>query len=126
MRRDEKRSKKRKKREEKTPPAALKKVAHAAPKAGKKRPQTPNGQLIQDLIDKAQVKGFYKDFVVIVGRRLVDWTGSWDMYGSDGQSIGIEGVKLLHKSKLKGLIEGPLLDKLWHPTLGSRGQTLPR
>jgi len=92
----------------------------------KRAASTPNGQLIQDLMARQGVKGSYKDYVLLAGNRLVDWTGSWDIMSPGGNPVGYEGVVLLHKSKMRGVIDSPLVERLWHPTLGSRIQRAPK
>jgi len=83
-----------------------------------RKASTPNGQMIQDLMAKRKVRGNYKDFVVIAGNRLVDWTESWDIFSPAGDAVGFEGVVLLHKSGLKDVVGGKLASKMWRPKFG--------
>jgi hypothetical protein len=79
--------------------------------------------MIQDLMDEGKVKGSYKDYVVLAGNRLIDWQDSWDMYQSNGESIGVDGVTLMHKArlhKMEMLDKKFIEDKLWHPRWGRR------
>lgn len=83
-------------------------------------PATPNGKLIQDLMVAREVKGDYRDFVMITGARLVDWMGSWDIFNSAGDPMGFEGVLLVHKSKLGDIVDERFADKFWDRKLKRR------
>lgn len=83
-------------------------------------PATPNGKLIQDLMVAREVKGDYRDFVMITGARLVDWLGSWDIFNSAGEPMGFEGVLLVHKSKLGTIVNDKFADKFWDQRLKRR------
>lgn len=82
--------------------------------------QTPNAKMIHDLMMSENVRGNYKDFVVVAGRRLFDWQGSYDMRReSDGVSVGLPcGTALIHKSKLTDIIGEELARHFWRPRVG--------
>ena len=90
------------------------KVEHRRPTS------TPNGKLIQDLMVAREVKGDYRDFVMIVGARLVDWLGSWDIFNGQGEPVGFEGVLLVHKSKLDTVVDEKFAVKFWDKKLKRR------
>lgn len=83
-------------------------------------PSTPNGKLIQDLMDKKRVKGNYKDYVVIASTRLIDWIEAWDIFNSQGEPMGFDGVVLHHKSKLAGMLDEKFATRFWNKKLGRR------
>lgn len=84
---------------------------------------TTNGRLIQDLMTSRQVKGSFKDYVIIAGNRMIDWVESWDVFTPSGDPLGIEGVVLIHKSKLDTVIDSKFAEKFWHP---KHGRVAPR
>lgn len=87
----------------------------------KKKPaSTRNGELIRDCMLAKGVKGDYKDFVMLVGARMIDWVDSWDIFKPDGTPIGIEGVLLLHKSQLHRIVDEKFAEKFWNRKLRMR------
>lgn len=79
---------------------------------------TPNGSMIRKIMVSNGVKGHYKDFVVIVNQRLIDWSGSWDIHNTQGEPIGIEGVALIHKSQLRRYVGDDLASRFWKRGIG--------
>lgn len=79
---------------------------------------TPNGKLIQDLMAKREVKGHYKDYVMYVGNRIIDWTGAWDAHNEQGEPVGFDGVLLIHMSKLKDHLGEKFASRYWKPGIG--------
>lgn len=62
------------------------------------------------------MKGRYKDFVIIYGSRLIDWLGSYEIRVRDGDEVkkyGVDGMALIHKSKLKSIIGAEAAEKFW-------------
>jgi hypothetical protein len=94
------------------------KVKRKVAKREKKQPSTANGKMIQDLLDQRKVKGNYKDFMVIAGNRIIDWTGSWDVFNDKGEPTGHDGVILVHKSKIHTIVGEQFARRFWHPRLG--------
>lgn len=86
----------------------------------KPRAPTQNGKLIQDLMAKRGVKGNYKDYVVIAGTRLIDWIESWDIFNSQGEPMGFDGVVLYHKSRLPDILDEKFTARFWNKKLGRR------
>jgi hypothetical protein len=89
-------------------------------KPEKPKASTPNGQMIQDLMTKNGVKGAYKDYVAIVGNRLVDWLDSWDIHNPAGDAVGVEGVALVHKSHLHKTFGEAFANRFWNQKLRMR------
>jgi hypothetical protein len=82
---------------------------------------TANAKVIFDLMASTKVKGHYKDYVIIAGKRLMDWRGSFDLIADDGKTIGINGMALLHKSKLEKVIGPEMARNFWHAGIGRVG-----
>ena len=78
-------------------------------------PPTVNGRMIYELMKERKVKGRYKDYVIINGSRLMDWLGTYEIkvIGGKNAALFLDGVVLVHKSKLSRFIgkEGEL--KFW-------------
>jgi hypothetical protein len=66
-----------------------------------------------------RVPGRLKDYVVIAGYRIIDVWSTHDIKMDNGETIGVEGVKLVHKSKLHSLI-GKTADAFWNQKLRRR------
>lgn len=79
--------------------------------------KTANGRIIRDLMLANDVKGSYKDYVIISGERLIDWTGSFDIF-KDGRPLRAEAVALIHKSKLAKVIGDDAAKVFWRPGFG--------
>lgn len=90
------------------------------------RKLTVNGHRIVELLKMTHKRGNPKDFVIIVGKRMMDYWGSYDMENKEGKTIGIEGVALIHKKELHKVVGDELASKFWSRRLGMRvaGKTL--
>jgi hypothetical protein len=87
-------------------------------KTDKQMPPAPtaNAKVIRDLMAANKVKGKFKDYVVIAGVRLIDWLGSYDILheSEDGlKAAGINGMALVHKSKLRNIIGEKMAAQFW-------------
>lgn len=104
-----------KKKPKKRPPAPV----PAQP--DKRDAKTPNGKLIQALMQKRGMKSAdYRDFVVLTEGKVIDWKDSWEMYQPDGTPLGVSGIALVHKSKLRKIFGESFAAKLWHQGLHRR------
>lgn len=72
-----------------------------------------NGRMIAELMHAEKKRGNPKDYVVISGYRLLDHAGSYDLKLPDGKTIGIKGVRLVHKSKLREYLGEELAARFW-------------
>lgn len=84
------------------------------------RTSTANGKMIQDLMVAHKVKGNHKDFVIIVGSKLMDWTGTYDIRQRD-KPVEARAMALIHKSKLRNVIGPELAGVFWRRGLGRVG-----
>lgn len=82
-----------------------------------KMPKTANGKIIRDLMVAHKVKGNFKDFVVITGSKLMDWSGNYD-FKRDGRAVEARVVALVHKQGLAAVIGPKLAGAFWRPSLG--------
>jgi len=87
-------------------------------KTGKTLPPAPtaNAKVIRDLMLANKVKGRFKDYVVIAGTRLMDWLGSYDILHESEEGLkaaGINGMALIHKSKLVNIIGAEMAAQFW-------------
>jgi hypothetical protein len=79
------------------------------------RAKSDNGQRIQDLMVRAGWDpNEYKDCVVIISDRLIDWMDSYTITDNDGKPLGPTDALLVHKSKLHGMIPDRIADLFWH------------
>lgn len=106
-------------------PAIAKKQAAEARRAkeeqhrvlGKKL--SANAKIIRDLMSQSGLKGNYKDHVILAGKRLVDWQGSYDLVREvDGKTVGMDGMAIIHKSKLEALLGSELARDFWRSGIG--------
>lgn len=77
---------------------------------------TTNAEQIYNLMKARKIKGKYKDYVIIFGSRLIDWLGSYEIRVRDGDEVkkyGVDGMALIHKSKLKSVIGEDEAEKFW-------------
>ena len=111
--------KKQKKREKKKSKVAFKQAREA--RVQKARDQilpTANARIIRDLMFNQKIRGNYKDFVVLAGKRLVDWQDSYDMVTEEGKTVGVQNMALVHKSKLANIVGLELAGRFWRPGIG--------
>lgn len=93
--------------------------------------KTQNGRDIQKmLVNAGKDPRDYKDWVVLMANRMIEWLGSYQITPQSQASVTVEqpvsgqvdfGVMLVHKSELHKFI-GELSDKWWHRKLGRRVQ----
>lgn len=94
--------------------------------APKLRPgDTANGGMIRDFLKKVKHRGNPKDFVIIVGNRLLDWWGSYDiMFQPEGEDeakkMGVNGITLLHKKDLYKVLPEDIAAKFWNKKMRMR------
>ena len=81
---------------------------------------TANAKIIHDLMKQKGVKGNFKDWVIIAGRRLVDWLGSHAIIGDEADDEKLEGMKLVRKDKLHKFIGAEWAAKFWDPKMRRR------
>jgi len=77
---------------------------------------TANACRIHGVMKARKLKGKYKDHVIIVGSRLIDWLGSYEIRVDDEDGLkryGVDGMALIHKSKLKNIIGEEVASKFW-------------
>lgn len=91
-----------------------KRVERNAKPKKRSEPPTVNGKLIQDLMDQKGIRGSFKDYTVIVGCRLVEWSDSWDIFDPAGKPMGFEGVMLVHKRALAQFVGEKFAAKFWN------------
>ncbi len=89
------------------------------PKCEKIKPiiSTYNGRLIYELMKENKVKGKYKDYVIITGTKIIDWLNVYEMainIKEDIHSYGMDGIALIHKSRLKNIIGEEAAKKFWN------------
>ena len=114
-----KRSKRKPKKKRQPTPEEAKRARMA--KAEKFEAPTANAKIIYDLMLSSNIRGNFKDYVVIAGKRVIDWLGSYDIVKEeDGSTLGIEGIGLIHKSKLNNLIGAELAAYFWKQGIGRK------
>lgn len=64
-----------------------------------------------------QVRGSYKDYVIIAGYRLIEWTETVDIRNDQG-TVGVEGTVLIHKRRLAAVIGPEAAARYWKPGIG--------
>jgi len=84
--------------------------------------QTPNAKMILDAMRSEGVKGNYRDYVLLVGDRLIDWKGSHNIVTIDGNKPAhVSGIRLMHKRNLKNVLPEDIAAMFWHPKMGRMG-----
>lgn len=112
-------SRKRQKRQKRKPQIAKEQAEQARRQNVSKNRDTPNGRIIRNLMVAESVKGNHKDYVIIAGNRLVDWQGSYDIVrSSDGKTMGVDGMALIHKSRLSPIVGDELAKHFWRSGVG--------
>jgi len=82
-----------------------------------RRRYTDNGRMIAELMHAKGVKGSPKDFVIVVGRRLIDYRGTYDIRGLEAP-LGFAGVTLVHKRELERVVGEKESRRFWRRGLG--------
>ena len=82
-----------------------------------RRRYTDNGRMIAELMHSKGVKGSPKDFVIVVGRRLIDYRGTYDIRGLEAPH-GFAGVTLVHKRELERFVGVTESRRFWRRGLG--------
>jgi hypothetical protein len=91
---------------------------YVPPKQEERKPVLPtaNAKMIYDLMKEKKARGKYKDHVIIVGSRIIDWLDTYEMAITNEfgvKSYGVDGIALVHKSKLSKLIGEEAAKKFW-------------
>jgi hypothetical protein len=92
---------------------------YRSPKSEK--PQIPmptyNAKMIHDLMVERKIKGKYKDYVIIMASKLIDWLNTYEiaitLKTGEMKRCGVNGIALLHKSKLKNVLDEETAKKFW-------------
>lgn len=82
-----------------------------------RRRYTDNGRMIAELMHSKKIKGSPKDFVIVVGRRLIDYQGTYDIRGLEAKH-GFAGVSLVHKRELDRVVGPNESRRFWRRGLG--------
>lgn len=91
---------------------------------------TPNGHQILAFMQRAGVRGNWKDYVLFVGVQMLDAWGTYQFKRSEQPADGLpaDTVGVLHKRKLHRVIPDDAAALFWNRRLGRRtnyGQTNP-
>lgn len=82
---------------------------------------THNAKIIRDLMMAVGVKGNFKDYVIIAGKRLIEWADSYDLLRlEDGKTTGLKSMALIHKRKLRDIVGEDMAAEFWDHKLGRR------
>lgn len=81
-----------------------------------------NSRIVAEMMQSKGVRGNVKDFVVIAGFRIMDFQGSFDIRKDDGsgQTVGIEGIRLVHKRELHAVVGESLASHFWNRATRTR------
>jgi hypothetical protein len=96
-------------------------AAHARAREEIAKLPTANAKVIKQVMIEHKVGGHYKDYVVIAGKCLMDWRGSFNMLADDGKTVGVNGMALVHKSKLASVVGADTAKLFWRPGIGRVG-----
>ena len=88
------------------------------PEQKKQKLPTQNAQMIVDFMKANNVKGNYKDYVIINGFRLIDWLASYDIKNHCEMA-------LVHIRNLHNVVGEEAAKQFWHPKLGRLGMVKP-
>lgn len=85
-----------------------------------------NALLIKKLMFERNVKGDYRDYIVLSGTRLYHYFGIMELSNPDGKefSVGKTQMLLVHKKEMRKFFSEETSLKFWHPKLGRLGATL--
>lgn len=82
---------------------------------------TDTGRRIQILLaEKGKSPGRYKDYVVILGDKLLDYRNTYNVSDARGETLAPGGVYLIHKRALHDIFPKSFADKFWRKDLGIR------
>jgi len=84
----------------------------------------PNAKMIATAMASEKIRGDCRDYVLLVGDRLIDYRDSHGMTitQADGtQPIKVDKPWLVHKRNLHKIMSPELAARFWHPTLGRLG-----
>lgn len=74
-----------------------------------------NERMIRKMMRERKVRGNSKNFVLLVGDRLLDYGGSYRMRDfKSGELKPVDDIQLLHKCKLHGILEAEFADLFWN------------
>jgi len=96
--------------------------------ARSEKKDTKGGALIRSLMEAGNKKGNPKNFVVLIGERLIDWTGVIEIIGNDEGFEPSPGMRLVHKRDLHKYIGARQAALFWNKRAGVRVSTkgIPR
>ncbi|KKN67581.1 hypothetical protein LCGC14_0460360 [marine sediment metagenome] len=77
-----------------------------------------NAIMIRKLMATQAMHGNPKNFVVIVGNQLIDTSGTFKGFLSEGGRVVGDSVLLVHKKDLAKIIGKKAALRFWHPDLG--------
>jgi hypothetical protein len=78
---------------------------------------TDNGRMIAELMHSKRIKGSPKDYVIVVGQRLIDYRGTYDIRGLEARH-GFAGVNLVHKRELERFVGSEQSRRFWRRGVG--------
>ena len=77
-----------------------------------------NAIMIRKLMATQAMHGNPKNFVVIVGNQLIDTSGTFKGFLSEGGRVVGDSVLLVHKKDLAKIIGKKAALRFWHPDVG--------
>ena len=80
--------------------------------------ESNNALMIRKLMATQAMHGNPKNFVVIVGNQLIDTSGTFKGFLSEGGRVVGDSVLLVHKRDLAKIIGKKAALRFWHPDLG--------
>ena len=80
-----------------------------------------NAKKIADFMKEEGIRGDYRDYVLFVGDRLIDYRKSFNMATLFMTPSPRVGIALVHKKHLKDLMYEKFAKLFWHPKLGRLG-----
>lgn len=80
----------------------------------------PNGKNVHECMVGAGYSGDVRDYMVLVGNRMIDYKGSYDIVFESGGKVGVgdDKIRVVHKKLLKNIIGKTAALRFWHPTFG--------
>jgi len=96
-------------------------IVQGASKRGHRTYPTANAKMIGELMKAKKVRGNFKDYVIIVGDRLIDWDGSYQIrFEGEDADKKPSGLALLHKRVLDMYIGPELAKQFWNSKTKTR------